>query len=415
MRKYPIKILAALVGLATLLAGCGANSSDDSKDRQVSMITSPALHGSFGPNLASAPDGRIVLSWLQPTDDDQHALNYAVLVESGWGAVSTAASGPGWFANWADFPSVVPVTDTLWGAHWLVRRSAGGYAYDIYAAISTDSGQTWSESFNPHSDDTDTEHGFVSMFPDGDRIGMVWLDGRKFVNEVTDDVAASGMTLRSASFAEDLVGSNDTVVDDLICDCCQTDVTVTTNGPVAVYRNRTQDEIRDIYVARQVDGRWQQGVAVSDDNWEIPGCPVNGPVINSRGSQVAVAWFSAPNENSRIQAAWSDDAGLSFGPAVEVSADKPTGHVGAVLLDNGDLVVSWQRRVGDGGAELNLRRVSPNGEMGSIRVIDEAAEMFAISVPQLVRHGEDMVLAWTIKENDAYGVRTAVVPTNYLD
>jgi hypothetical protein len=221
--------------------------------------------------------------------------------------------------------------------------------------------------------------------------------------------------LRSASFGADRASGNAALVDDLICDCCQTDVTVTANGPVAVYRNRTQDEIRDIYVARQVDGSWQQGVAVSDDNWEIPGCPVNGPVIKSNGSRVAVAWFSAPNEDSRIQAAWSDDSGKSFGPAIEVSADKPVGHVGAVLLDNGDLVVSWQRRVGNGGAELCLRRVSSTGEMGNITVIDEAADMFAMSVPQIVRNGDDLVLAWTVKEGEAYGVQTAMVPFGYLD
>ena len=111
----------------------------------------------------------------------------------------------------------------------------------------------------------------------------------------------------------------------------------------------------------------------------------------------------------------SDDSGKSFGPAIEVSADKPVGHVGAVLLDNGDLVVSWQRRVGNGGAELCLRRVSSTGEMGNITVIDEAADMFAMSVPQIVRNGDDLVLAWTVKEGEAYGVQTAMVPFGYLD
>ena len=54
------------------------------------------------------------------------------------------------------------------------------------------------------------------------------------VNEVTDDVAASGMTLRRASLSLDLVLSNELLVDGLICDCCQTDVAITSKGPVAV-------------------------------------------------------------------------------------------------------------------------------------------------------------------------------------
>jgi hypothetical protein len=379
------------------------------------MLATPAAEGSFAPNIAAGTDGTIVLSWLEPWDKGGHALNYAQLTATGWGPVSTVAAGEDWFANWADFPSVVPVSPSLWGAHWLVRRDAGGYAYDIFAAISSDAGQSWSEPFNPHSDDTDTEHGFVSMFPAGDGIGMVWLDGRKFVNEVSDDIAASGMTLRSATFGADIVARNETLLDELICDCCQTDVAVTRDGPVAIYRNRTENEIRDIYVAREVGGQWQPGKAVSDDQWEIPGCPVNGPVIHSDGTRVAAAWFSAPDDRSRVQAAWSNDAAQTFAAPVLVSDDKPLGHVGAALLPDGDLVVSWQRRTGGGGAELCLRRVSADGTLGEIFVINEAADIFAMSVPQLTRAGDDLVLAWTVELDDIYSIRTARVSMTYLD
>ena len=244
---------------------------------------------------------------------------------------------------------------------------------------------------------------------------MVWLDGRKFVNEVTEDVVASGMTLRSATIGPDLVLKNEALVDDLICDCCQTDVTMTNAGPLAVYRDRTEKEIRDIYVTRQVDGRWQDGSAVSDDSWEIPGCPVNGPVVQSNGAKVAVTWFSAPGNSGKVQVAWSADSGKSFGPAIEVDADKTVGHVGSTLLDNGDLIVSWQRRAGDGGAELYLRRVSPNGEMGDVRVINDAAGVFSFSVPQIESVGDDLVLAWTVSTDDSYAIRTAILPQNYLN
>ncbi len=415
MIRFPEIRRLSVLALAVILAACSADESTGNGVPRVSLIPSPATQGSFAPNISSGSDGPLVLSWLEPHGEDGHALRYSVLGESGWSPVSTVAAGERWFANWADFPSVVPVSDSLWGAHWLVRREAGGYAYDIHAAVSTDAGQTWSDPFVPHTDNTDTEHGFVSMYPDGKRIGMVWLDGRKFVNEVTEDVAASGMTLRSAAFGADLVARNEVLVDKLICDCCQTDVTVTPEGPVAVYRNRTANEIRDIYATRLVDGEWQEGNAVSEDNWDIPGCPVNGPVVQSNGSQVAVAWFSAANERSKIQVAWSDDSAKTFAPAIEVAADNPLGHVGSALLDNGDLIVSWQRRTGAGGTELCLRRVSPDGEMGEIRVLREATGIFAISVPQIARIDDDLVLAWTVEDDDSYSIRTAMVPVGYLD
>ena len=408
-----MKRLLGLLVLTSGLAGCGGEPATESITGDTRLLATPAAIGSMGPNLVSDAAGSVVLSWIEPIGDGS-ALRYSALVDGAWEAPRTVASGENWFVNWADFPSVVPVSGSLWAAHWLVRREAGGYAYDIYAAISADDGATWSEPFNPHSDGTDTEHGFVTIFPNDGGVGMVWLDGRKMVNEVTDDVAASGMTLRSATFAADLSGTSDVLVDDLTCDCCQTDVAITAAGPVAVYRDRTVKEIRDIYVSRLVDGEWQDGQAVSDDNWDIPGCPVNGPVIQAIGSDVAVAWFSAGDERPRVQAAWSADSGNSFAKAIEVSTDHPLGHVAATLLPNGDLVVSWQQNTGGGTANLSLRRVSSSGELGAVYVLQEAADIFAFSVPQLLLHNNDLIAAWTDKTDDEYQVKSAAIPLEKL-
>jgi hypothetical protein len=412
--KYQImRPLLGLLVLSSGLAGCDSESATESVSSDTRLLETPAGIGSMGPNLVSDSAGTVVLSWIEPIGDSS-ALRYSALVNGAWGAPRTVTSGENWFVNWADFPSVVPVSGSLWAAHWLVRRAAGGYAYDIYAAISNDNGATWSEPFNPHADGTDTEHGFVSIFPNDGGVGMVWLDGRKMINEVTDDVAASGMTLRSATFAADLSGTSDVLVDDLTCDCCQTDVAITATGPVAVYRDRTVNEIRDIYVSRLVDGAWQDGQAVSDDNWDIPGCPVNGPVIEANGPDVAIAWFSAADEKPRVQAAWSADSGKSFAEAIEVSADQPLGHVGSALLPNGDLVVSWQQNTGEGTANLSLRRVSASGVLGAVYVLQEAADIFAFSVPQLLLHNNDLIAAWTIKTGDEYQVQSAAISLGKL-
>ncbi len=243
---------------------------------------------------------------------------------------------------------------------------------------------------------------------------MIWLDGRKMVNEVTDDVAASGMTLHSATFAADLSSTSEVLVDELTCDCCQTDVAITDAGPVAVYRDRSAKEIRDIYVSRLIDGKWQEGQVVSNDNWDIPGCPVNGPVIQASGSDVAVAWFSAGDERPRVLAAWSADSGKSFSQSIEVSTDQPLGHVGSAFLPNGDLVVSWHHNTGGGTAELNLRRVSASGDLGDVHVLQEAADIFAFSVPQLLLHNNDLIASWTSKIDDEYHVSSAVIPLGKL-
>ncbi len=409
LRQAPLPIALLFVAI-----GCGSGPGSDADPYAVRVLETPTSAASLAPNLATGPDGTVILSWIERGDIFDY-LKYSVFDGTGWGQSRAVTNGDNWFVNWADFPSVVPISETLWAAHWLVRRAAGGYAYDIYAAFSDDAGQTWSEPFNPHTDDTDTEHGFVTMFPSGDGIGMVWLDGRKFVNEYdANDVAASGMTLRAANFSPDRTPREEVLVDDLICDCCQTDVALTSQGPVAVYRDRTPGEIRDIYLVRYVDGEWQAGKPVANDGWNIPGCPVNGPVIQSNGSQLAVAWFSAGNNAPKVQLAWSNDSGNTMSAPVRVADGGLLGHVGASMLPSGDMVVSWLGGAKGGKAELHLRHVSQSGEAGPDKVIAEATGIAPFSVPQLLLTGDELLLAWTDTSGDESAVKTALVPLQYL-
>jgi len=375
----------------------------------------PAAAGSMAPNLARGPHGGLVLSWVEP-DGAGHVLRFSVLGIAGWAAPRTIARGNSWFVNWADFPSVVPLSGDLWAAHWLQSQPDGGYAYDVKITMSNDNGETWSEAFLPHFDGTPTEHGFVTLFPDGNGLGLVWLDGRKMINDFdANDVGASGMTLRAATFGIDQAPTTSALVDDLTCDCCQTDLALTDDGPVVVYRNRTEEEVRDIYVSRREAGKWQDGVAVASDNWEMPACPVNGPIIRANGSNVAVAWFTAADDRPRVQAAWSRDAARTFSEPLQVSTERPLGHVGAVLLANGDLVVSWQQGTGGGKAALMLRRVSSAGEMSAPYRLQEAVDIFSFSVPQLALAGNEVVVVWTTSVNNVYGVHGAVLPLDVLD
>lgn len=401
--------------LACIAVGCTERPAGDTDHYETRLLETPSLQGSMAPNLAIGMDGTPVLSWIEP-DGDGDALRFSVFVDEKWSQVRTVVSGDNWFVNWADFPSVVPIAGSRWAAHWLVRREAGGYAYDIHAAFSDDAGESWSEPFIPHTDDTDTEHGFVTLFPDEDGIGMIWLDGRKFVNEYDEnDVAASGMTLRAAVFGGDRIASKEMLVDDLICDCCQTDVAITPEGPVAVYRDRSVDEIRDIYLTRYINGEWQAGRPVGDDGWDIPGCPVNGPVVQANGSQLSVAWFSGSDGLSKVQVVWSDDAGATTSSPLEVVTGGLLGHVGGALLPSGDMVISWLSTAEGGSANLHLRRVTPSGETGPAKIIAEATGVAAFSVPQVALVGEDLLLVWTDASGEDSLVKTALVPLQFLE
>jgi len=394
--------------LPILLPACAEPPDESDPVPQATALTNPAATASLAPYLATSVDGRVVMSWLE-RDDDGYALRYAEFDAGAWSGTRTVAAGANCFVNWADFPSVVPLGNGLWAAHWLARRPAGGYAYDAYLSLSMDDGATWSEGSTAHSDGTDTEHGFVSLYPDGDGVGLVYLDGRKMANDYTDDPNDTGMTLRAASFLPGLGLVEEQLVDPLTCDCCQTDVALTREGPIAVYRNRTEQEIRDIYVTRREDGRWLDGVPLHADDWEIPGCPVNGPEIVANGDNVAVAWFTAAGDQPRVRFARSSDGGRTFTPPVDLAAGALLGHVGMVTDSRGIAWVVWQRKTADGGAELVIRQVGPDNRLGAVRVFDEAANVAPFSVPQIAHAGSRLLIAWTSGEPGETTIGTATV------
>ncbi|MDX1407284.1 MAG: hypothetical protein R3330_04100, partial [Saprospiraceae bacterium] len=167
-----------------------------------------------------------------------------------WSPRREIARGSDWFVNWADFPSVVAFSDgRSLAAHWLQKSASGTYDYDVRISVSKDMGETWSGSFIPHTDGIPAEHGFVSMIPaDSNRILAIWLDGRHMqAGEGHGHRHGGGaMTLRAAEFDVDGNLFAEAELDSMVCECCQTDAAMTSTGPIVVYRNRSDQEIRDI-------------------------------------------------------------------------------------------------------------------------------------------------------------------------
>lgn len=406
---FPLSTIVTLVTLA-LVPGHTPQASPVARTQ---LLEVPAADDSRGPNL-SAGGGRLVLSWIEPSGE-RHRLRYAELGDAAWSRPRDVAEGTDWFVNWADFPSVVPIADSLWAAHWLVSQPAGGYAYDVHLSFSTDAGDTWSESVLAHDDGTATEHGFVSLFPHSGAVGLVWLDGRKTAGGTHGADHAGGMTLRYAVLGPGNDAQAGGEIDGLVCDCCQTDAAIAASGPVVVYRNRTREEIRDIYVMRHVDGAWQEPRPVADDGWVIAGCPVNGPAIAADGSEVAVAWFTGVGERSSVRLARSFDSGATFGVPIEIAVADTPGRAGIALLPGGGAAVSWlcERPGNDTG--VCLRTVSRRGIPGPVLEVSGSDRVPALTVPQLASHGNALVAAWLADEGGTTALRSARIAHTQLE
>ncbi|MEX2610395.1 MAG: sialidase family protein [Gemmatimonadota bacterium] len=346
----------------------------------------PAVARQF-PALSPTADGAVLASWLESTDGGA-TLRYARWRDNQWSTPATVATGDDWLVNWADFPAVVELPNGRLAAQWLVREAGRG-AYSVRLAWSEDGGATWSPPLTPHDDGTATEHGFVSLFPHADATGAVWLDGRAYA-----DSRDGPMTLRWAAFDAQGVPAAAGVVDDRICDCCQTDAAATASGTVVVYRDRSPEEIRDIKLVRLEASRWSEPVVVHEDGWHINACPVNGPAVAAAGDRVAVAWFTAPEGNARSYVAFSEDGGRSFGPPVRIDDGEPVGRVDLLLLADGHALVSWMERAGE-GAEVRLRRVAPDGRTGSARSAGTIDPGRASGFPRMARAGDTVLLGWT--------------------
>lgn len=360
-------------------------------------LTAPAPPGSAQPFIDAA-DGAFILSWTEPAGEG-HALRFVELGEDGsWGDPRTVITGDDWFVNWADFPSVVALSDAQLAAHWLQRSGPGTYAYDVMVSQSTDGGATWSDPVRPHGDGTQTEHGFVSLFAHGDALGAVWLDGRRYAGsgeeEPSNEMTLHFTTLSAGEPAPELL------IDERVCDCCQTAAAITSRGPVVAYRDRTVDEIRDISVVRLVDGAWTEPVPVHADGWHITGCPVNGPQADADGERVAIAWYTQAQDTARVLLAFSEDAGATFAPPVRVDEGAPLGRVDVLLLDDGRALLIWLERAGE-AAEVRGRLVMPDGEFGDSRVLGTAATSRNSGFPRMARSGNSVVLVWNRTGDDA--------------
>jgi hypothetical protein len=361
----------------------------------IEPIASPAGADASAPQLTT--DGRrTFLSWLESSDSGT-SLKFAERTSSGWSDVRTARSADNLVVNFADVPSVRLLADGTLAAHWLEEDGPDPEAYTLHVSWSKDGGLTWMPSVTPHHDGRQTQHGFASLFQvPGAGLGLVWLDGRTIAD--TGD-----MGLQSAIFGTDGAQRSEITVDARACECCPTAAATTADGVVVAYRDRSPSEMRDIAVTRLSEGHWSEPTLVHADNWEIDACPVNGPAVSARDRAVAVAWFTAKDDEPRAFVAFSHDGGRTFGTPVRVDEGSTLGRVGVELLSEGSAAVSWidfsrQR------AEVMVRRVDANGARGqAVHIADATGNQF----PRMAYGVGELLLAWTETTDGSSRLRAA--------
>lgn len=392
-------IRLALVLLAATAAVQEAPSAQTAAPAKFNIEPLPSPAGSADVTAAqiTVQGDRLILSWLE-VHGPHAVLKYSERIATGWSPAQTVVSGEQVLANPADVPSVHALPDGRLAALWLQKNGDDPEAYDLNLSTSSDKGRTWTVAApRPHRDQTKTQHGFASLFNmPGGGFGVVWLDGRETVSK------DGAMTLRSTLYGGE-AKAGDSLVAPRVCDCCPTAAVTTADGVVVAFRNRTADEIRDLYVTRFDGQSWSAPTAVHNDGWKINGCPVNGPSLSARGRDVAIAWFTAAGGPGRSWLAFSQDAGRTFGAPVRVDDDAALGRVQVALTKDGSAAVSWIE-FGKGVSELRARRVTRNGSRSpAVRLAIGVGSQF----PRMAAARDELVFAWMENTRGITQLRTA--------
>ena len=348
------------------------------------------------PNLVST-NGTLSMSWISSLEENESILYFSNYKDNRWTEPKNIASGNDWFVNWADFPAHA-INKDLIITSYLKKSGSGTYHYDVILNLQNSSGKNIKDDFLLNTDGINAEHGFVSITPNNDKgFFITWLDGRNTIEKELDG-SHKPMTIRFAEITSNGDIINESELDAATCDCCQTSISMTNKGPIVVYRDRSNKEVRDIYSTRNIKGVWETPALLNNDGWVINGCPVNGPKVVSSLKNLAVAWFTVVNDKPIVNVSFSKNDGDSFQKPIVLNDNGAIGRVDVVFLNNKEVVVSYME-FDDLGTYLRIKKVSIDGKVSKPITISKIDGGRNTGVPQLELLNDEIFIVWTSSNN----------------
>ena len=289
-----------------------------------------------------------------------------------------------------------------WLAHWLIRRSGSGFYYDTYLSHSTDQGNTWSPPIKLHSDDTDSEHGFVSIASNAPGIfDIVWLDGRQFAQAL----AEPKMEFRHKRWAHGNL-SEASIIDPDVCTCCDTSALYFNDELWVAYRGHNDQERRDIFVSKMSANGQIEPVIVTEDQWTIASCPVNGPALSMVNKAPALAWFTEADGLRRVHFKHLTKEAESLHT---FAVGHSVGRVDLAAWDDGVTALSHLIKT-DAYEGLSIEWIHSSGELLRKDVIATISAGRRTGFPKIFRVDEYLWLVWTETSSNGTSLRGAKLP-----
>lgn len=349
------------------------------------------------PSLAVGADG-LTLAWISQAGAPTLRLASLplALVEAEWSEPQVVISSPRLLVNWADVAAVGETgtgrTIVAWPEYHTDDPSAG---YGLRVAAQTDDG-SFAPAWSPDAVRRGPESGFVRFIATSEGLRMFWLDGRELGgggHGGHGGGAGGTMQLRSALIDDDghQIGAS-VVIDERTCECCKLDVGLVADQPFVAYRDRSEAEIRDIFVA----GPGLKPTRVAADDWTIAGCPVNGPAVASNGALAHVAWFTGAEDRSAMWITTTDSL-AKFAAPKRFDLGLPAGRVDLLETPDGGALASWIELDPEtpGRAWLLARRLGPDGALGDPIEIAEVGAARDWGFPRTALLGDEVIWVFT--------------------
>ena len=402
---------SCFLGLFVLISGC-------SKDLVLQPVALNSNVQSSEPNLYTSDNGKTYLSFISSEVDTEESKLYFSTLDLAnlkWNKPSLINSSTDWFVNWADFPRITSNNNNGISVHYLQKSGEDTYSYDIKVMNSKDGGANWDKPLKLHNDSTKTEHGFVSTINYNNNFLSTYLDGRQNELAKHDKSLSPQMTLRSTSYNIDGEILLDKLIDNKVCDCCQTDLGITQNNiPITVYRDRSQNETRDIYYSFFKDAKWSTPLSINDDNWIISGCPVNGPAISTFRNSSSVVWYTEEKGESVLKIAFSENITNGFNDPIIINANDPIGRVDIEMINETSSLISYMDYIGD-KAYLKVQKVNSLTGNNKFIIIEEISNTRASGFPKInIIDDAKTIITWTDTTN-GHNVKTILLNNSYFD
>lgn len=382
MRRCP-----ALWSIAVLLlAGCGDPRAEAAAEApgSVHAWVLPATPGARAPDLRLAPDGRLLLAWLDAPAGRRPAVKFAALTAEGiWQSQPrTVAVGQSLAVDAADPPRVLATADGALWMHWTQQTGEAGRSLALVR--SRDGGMQWSEPVRV--DDGEGIAAAAAVWPHRrDGLGIAWLQrGRD----------GTPTAVHGARYDLDLLAAGRATVDAEACTDGPLAVAMTARGALIAYRDQAAGPARDIAVARTDGSAWASPHTVHSDGWAPEACPQQPPAVAAHDAAVLIGWTTEAGGVPKVQLARSSDGGDAFAAPVRVDAGPGVLGRVAVALDDRQAWVAWLRAEAR-GASLQLARYTPDLSRKLQQVEVARLQGAATAAPVLAARAGDVWLVWT--------------------